>query len=95
MAVMLTFALVWPARRLATWPFCLTLDLALDPLMLLFPSLLSLLAATFDLSVTTTPILPCCKDDGKSGCILYALPTTLKSPITYLRKSFSVFLALV
>ena len=36
----------------------LTLDLALDPVLLLFPPLLALLAAILDLSVTTTPILP-------------------------------------
>ena len=37
---------------------CLSLDLALDPLLLLFSLLLALLAATLDLSVTATPILP-------------------------------------
>ena len=34
------------------------LDLALDPVLLLFPTLLALLAAILDLNLTTTPILP-------------------------------------
>ena len=38
-------------------PGRLTLDLALDPVLLLFPPLIALLAAILDLSVTSTPIL--------------------------------------
>ena len=36
----------------------LTLDLALDPVLLLFPRLQALLAAFLDLTVTTTATLP-------------------------------------
>ena len=35
-----------------------TLDQALEPVLLLFPPLLALLAAIFNLSVSSTPILP-------------------------------------
>ena len=41
----------------AAWAISLTLDLALDPALLLFPPLLALLAAILDLSMTISPIL--------------------------------------
>ena len=58
MAVMLTCDLMLLGRRVAARTIFLTLDLALDPVLLLFPLLLALLAALFDLTVTITPILP-------------------------------------
>ena len=44
--------------RVAAQAISLTLDLSLDPLLLLFPPPLALLATILDLSKTTTPILP-------------------------------------
>ena len=55
---MLTCVLMWLGRRVAASTICLTLDLALDPVLLLFSPQLALLAAILNLSVTTTPILP-------------------------------------
>ena len=49
---------MWLGRRVAARVICLTLDLALDPVLLLFRPLLTLLAAILDLSVTINPILP-------------------------------------
>ena len=49
---------MWLGCRVAAWAIFLTLDLALDPVLLLFLPLLALLAAILDLSMTTTPILP-------------------------------------
>ena len=54
---MLACVLMSLDRQVAAWAICLTLDLALDAILLLFPPLLALLAAILDLSVTTTPIL--------------------------------------
>ena len=35
MVVMMTCVLMWLGRRVAAWAICLTLDLALDPVLLL------------------------------------------------------------
>ena len=53
----LACVLIWRGRRLAARAICLTLDVAIDPVLLLFPPLLALLAAILDFSVTTTPTL--------------------------------------
>ena len=58
MAVTLTCALMWLVRRVAARAICLSFQIGLDPVLLLFPPLLSRLAAILDLSVTTTPIPP-------------------------------------
>ena len=58
MALILACALIWRGFQVAARVIFFTLDLALAPVLLLFPSLLALLAAILDLKVTTTPILP-------------------------------------
>ena len=55
MGVMLTRVL---GRRVAAWAICLSFQIALDLVLLLFPPLLALLAAILDFSESTTPILP-------------------------------------
>ena len=60
MAVMLTCVLMWLGRRAAARAIYLTLDLALDPVLLLFPPLLVDTRTTsrhIGFGVTTTPIL--------------------------------------
>ena len=49
---------MWLGRRVAARAICLTLDLALDPVLLPFSPVLALLVAILELSVTTTPIMP-------------------------------------
>ena len=56
--VMLTCVLKWLGRRVAAPAICLTSDLALNAVLLLFPPLLELLDAMLNLSVTATPIPP-------------------------------------
>ena len=48
---------MWLGSHVAAHKISLTLDVALEPALSLFPLLLALLAAILDLSVTTTPIL--------------------------------------
>ena len=42
---MVIFVLIWLGRRVVAWAICLTLELALDPVPLLFPPLVALLPA--------------------------------------------------
>ena len=58
MALMLTCVLIWLGRRVAARAICSSFKIGLDPVLLLFLPLLTLLAAILDWSVTTTLILP-------------------------------------
>ena len=55
---MLPCAVMWLGRRVSAWVIYLSFLVGLDLVLLLFPALLTLLAAILNLSVTTTPILP-------------------------------------
>ena len=57
MEVMLACALMWLGRRVAARAICLSFQIALDPVLLLFPPRLALLGAILHFSVTTTNIL--------------------------------------
>ena len=58
MAVMLKCVLMWMGLSVGARAICLSFQIDLDPVLLLFLPLQALLAAILDLSVTTTPILP-------------------------------------
>ena len=56
MEVLLTCVLMWLGHQVAARAICLSFQVGLDPVLLLFFPLLVLLAAILDLSVTTTPV---------------------------------------
>ena len=55
MVVRLTCVLMWLGCRVAARAICLSFQMGLDPVLLLFLPLLALMAAILALSVTTTP----------------------------------------